>query len=133
MAKKEVKNRMYYLYELKDTYTKSIEDLTELNEHDKRLILLIETSAFKNDEMMKTEASGLKDSVKFRENTIASMNRRLGIINKFITDYEKKDAYSETLALIITKFIEATAKEDYANTQLFPKEEENNTAEEKKD
>ena len=133
MAKKEVKNRMYYLYELKDSYTKSIEDLTELNEHDKRLILLIETSNFKDDEHMKTEVAGLKEAVRFRENTIASMNRRLSIVNKFITDYEKKDAYSQTLATIITKFIEATAKENYlATEQLFP-EEENNTAEENKD
>lgn len=105
MAKKVITNRMYQLYELRDSLENAIEKIKMVIRQQGYLIELIIPS--KHHEELLDFTKGVTADCKNYEKTLKSYEERLEKVKHLIELYEKKDEQSEFLVKIVTEMIEA--------------------------
>lgn len=104
MAKK-ITNRMYQLYELRDSLQDAIENISKLLVQQKHLVQIITSSKY--DEEMKDFTKGITLDNKNYEAKLVSYEERLEKVKGIIELYEKRDTQSIFVVKIVTDLIEA--------------------------
>lgn len=102
---KKVTNRMYQVYELRDSLKDAIENVQKLITQQKHLVQIITSSKYKDE--MKDFTKGVSADTKGYEAKIESYKERLEKANGLIELYEKRDQNSVLVVKVVTDLIEA--------------------------
>lgn len=104
MAKK-VTNRMYQLYELRDSLKEAVKNLTTVKTQQKHLVQIVTSSKYKEE--LGEFAKGVTEDCKGYENKIKSYEERLALADGLIKLYEARDEKSVLVAKVVTELLEA--------------------------
>ena len=104
MAKK-ITNRMYQLYELRDSLQDAIENVSALLVQQKHLVQIVTSSKYAEE--MKDFTKGVTLDNKNYEAKLTSYRERLEKIKGIIELYERRDTQSIFVVKIVTDLIEA--------------------------
>lgn len=106
MAKeKPQRNRIYQVYELRDSIQSAIINLDLVQKQQGHLVELVMASKY-SEELKQFTTELVAQSKEFDSKRLL-LNERLEKVNYIIAIYEKKDAESELVTKVISKLLEA--------------------------
>lgn len=104
MAKK-ITNRMFQLYELRDSLKSAIENLNTIKTQQKHLVQIVTSSKYKEE--LADFAKGVTEDCKTYESKIKWFEERLEKLDWIIKAYEKRDEQSIFIVKLVTDLLEA--------------------------
>ena len=104
MANKKIKNRMFQIYEMRDTVKDAIDNLKKLVKDDILLKQILEGSVYANN--FKELTDGIIEEVADYNGKIIIYEERVNKLNTIIDLYEKNDEQSKFVVEIINNLIE---------------------------
>lgn len=100
-----MKNGIFKLYELRDEMKKGIENIKSVVSQQEELLKVVKASK-KAKTLFKEFIDGLESQIKnTKETQLVTLNERLNIIEKIITDYENSNDKKQIEDLITSLFI----------------------------
>lgn len=106
MAKKPT-NRIYQVYELRDSIRGAIENITKLVEHQRALVSCIKASPEYNDETFKDFVEGIEHDANEHEGRLTGLRERLACCDLLVELHEKGGEEGAISDRAVTKLLEA--------------------------